>query len=94
MKPKKTNYLNLHALLEAEKHGYFDEELHALLEAEKHGYFDEELELQRSQVSPSGLKTEDYVKEFAKLKAEWDLQREKNLSISVSDVVRKHFHGD
>ena len=78
MKPKKTNYLNLHALLEAERHGYFDEEL----------------ELQRSQVSPSGLKTEDYVKEFAKLKAEWDLQREKDFSISLSDVVRKYFHGD
>lgn len=78
MKPKKTNYLNLHALLEAEEHGYFAEQL----------------ELQRSQVSHSGLKTENYAREFAKLKAERDLQRQNDLSISLSDVVRKYFHGD
>lgn len=78
MKPKKTNYLNLFALLEAEEHGYFAEEL----------------ELQRSQVSHSGLKTEDYAKEFAKVKAKTDQKRQEDLSISLSDVVRKHFHGD
>ena len=44
MKPKKTNYLNLFALLEAEEHGYFAEQL----------------EQQRSQRSRSGIKTEDY----------------------------------
>ena len=78
MKPKKTNYLNLFALLEAEEHGYFAEEL----------------ELQRSQVSHSGLKTEDYAKEFAKVKAKTDQKKQEDLSISLSDVVRKHFHGD
>lgn len=78
MKPKKTNYLNLFALLEAEEHGYFAEEL----------------ELQRSKVSHSGLKTEDYAREFAKVKAKTDQKRQEDLSISLSDVVRKHFHGD
>ena len=78
MKPKKTNYLNLFALLEAEEHGYFAEEV----------------ELQRSQVSHSGLKTEDYAREFAKIKAKTDQKRREDLSISLSDVVRKHFHGD
>ena len=74
MKPQKTNYLNLFALLEAEEHGYFAEQV----------------EQQRSQVSHSGLKTEDYAREFAKVKA----KRREDLSISLSDVVRKHFHGD
>ena len=78
MKPKKTNYLNLFALLEAEEHGYFAEQV----------------ELQRSQVSHSGLRTEDYAREFAKVKAKTDLKRRKDLSISLSDVVRKPFHGD
>lgn len=78
MKPKKTNYLNLFALLEAEEHGYFAEQV----------------EQQRSQVSHSGLKTEDYAREFAKVKAKTDQKRRKDLSISLSDVVRKPFHGD
>ena len=78
MKTKKTNYLNLFALLEAEEHGYFAEQI----------------EQQRSQVSHSGLKTEDYAREFAKVKAKTDQKRRKDLSISLSDVVRKPFHGD
>lgn len=78
MKPKKTNYLNLFALLEAEEHGYFAEQV----------------EQQRFQVSHSGLKTEDYAREFAKVKAKTDQKRRKDLSISLSDVVRKPFHGD
>ena len=78
MNPKKTNYLNLFALLEAEKHGYFAEQL----------------EQQRSQVSHSGLKTEDYAREFAKVKAKTDQKRREDLSISLSDVIRKYFHGD
>lgn len=78
MKPKKTNYLNLFALLEAEEHGYFAEQV----------------EQQRSQRSRSGIKTEDYVREFVKVKAKTDQKRQENLSISLSDVVRKHFHGD
>ena len=78
MNPKKTNYLNLFALLEAEKHGYFAEQL----------------EQQRSQVSRSGLKTEDYAREFAKVKAKTDQKKREDLSISLSDVIRKYFHGD
>ena len=78
MKPKKTNYLNLFALLEAEEHGYFAEQV----------------EQQRSQRSRSGIKTEDYVREFVKVKAKTDQKRQENLSILLSDVVRKHFHGD
>ena len=78
MKPKKTNYLNFFALLEAEEYGYFTEQL----------------EQQRSQRSRSGIKTEDYAREFAKVKAKTDQKRREDLSISLSDVVRKHFHGD
>ena len=78
MKPKKTNYLNLFALLEAEEHGYFAEQV----------------EQQRSQRSRSGIKTEDYVREFVKVKAKTDQKRQEDLSILLSDVVRKHFHGD
>ncbi len=78
MKPQKTNYLNLFALLEAEEHGYFAEQL----------------EQQRSQRSRSGIKTEDYAREFAKVKAKTDQKRREDLSISCSDVVRKYFHGD
>ena len=78
MKPKKTNYLNVFALLEAEEQGYFAEQV----------------EQQRSQRSRSGIRTEDYAREFAKAKAKRDQQRREDLSISLSDVVRKHFHGD
>ena len=76
-KAKKTDYLNLFALIEAARGGYFAEQL----------------ELQRSNRSNSGLKTEDYCIEFCKLK-EKEKARKKNLSISLSDVERKHFHGD
>lgn len=78
MKPKKTNYLNL-----------FD-----LLEAEEHGYFAEQVEQQRSQRSRSGIKTEDYAREFARVKVKTDQKKREDLSISLSDVVRKNFHGD
>ena len=50
--------------------------------------------LQLKEIKAVHARAEDYVKEFAKLKAEWDLQREKDFSISLSDVVRKYFHGD
>lgn len=71
MKPQKTNYLNLFALLEAEEHGYFAEQL----------------EQQRSQRSRSGIKTEDYAREFAKVKAKTDQKRREDLSISCSSCA-------
>ena len=35
-----------------------------------------------------------YAREFAKVKAKTDQKRQEDLSILLSDVVRKHFHGD
>lgn len=78
MKAKKTNYLNLFALLEAERNGYFKEQL----------------ELYRSSRTRSGFKMEDYVRELLKVQEKIDQQRQKDLSISLSDVIRKPFHGD
>lgn len=75
MKAKETDYLNIHALLEAARNGYFKEQL----------------ELQRANKSRSGIKTEDYCREFCKVKA---MQQRDDKTISVSDVERKHFHGD
>lgn len=78
MKAKKTDYLNLFALIEAAEGGYFAEQL----------------ELQRANRSRSGFKTEDYLREFVEVKAERNQRRQEDLSISLSDVQRKHFHGD
>lgn len=71
--PLKTDYLNLSALLEAEKQGCLSEQL----------------ALQRANAGSSGLTTESYALEIAKMK------RERNsVSPAVADTVRKHFHGD
>lgn len=71
--PLKTDYLNLSALLEAEKQGCLSEQL----------------ALQRANAGSSGLTTESYALEIAKMKRE-----RKSVSPAVADTVRKHFHGD
>ena len=71
--PVQTDYLNLSALLKAEKNGYLAEQL----------------ALQRANAGSSGFTTESYVLEIIKMK-----HNKKNVSLSVEDVVRKHFHGD
>ena len=50
--PRKTDYLNLSALLKAERSGYFDEQL----------------ALQRANKGSSGFTTESYVLEIIKMK--------------------------
>lgn len=50
--PRKTDYLNLSALLKAERNGYFDEQL----------------ALQRANKGSSGFTTESYVLEIIKMK--------------------------
>ena len=63
--------------------------LSGLLEAEKEGCLSEQLALQRANAGSSGLTTESYALEIAKMK------RERNfVSPAVADTVRKHFHGD
>lgn len=71
--PVKTDYLNLSALLKAEKNGYLAEQL----------------ALQRANAGSSGFTTESYVLEIIKMN-----RCKKNVSLSVEDVIRKHFHGD
>lgn len=71
--PLKTDYLNLSALLEAEKQGCLSEQL----------------ALQRANAGSSGLTTESYALEIAKMKCERN-----SVSPAVADTVRKHFHGD
>ena len=50
--PRKTDYLNLSALLEAERNGYFEEQL----------------SLQRENAGSSGFTTESYALEIAKMR--------------------------
>lgn len=63
--------------------------LSALFRAEKNGYLAEQLALQRANAGSSGLTTEGYVLEIVKMK-----HSKKTVSLSVEDVIRKHFHGD
>ncbi|MDO5386655.1 MAG: hypothetical protein Q4F75_05225 [Pseudomonadota bacterium] len=65
--PLKTDYLNLSALLEAEKNGRFSEQL----------------ALKRANVESSGLTTESYALEFARME-----RNRKSLSPAVKDTLR------
>lgn len=71
--PLKTDYLNLSALLEAEKKGCLSEQL----------------ALQRANAGSSGLTTESYALEIAKMK-----RKGNPVLPAVADTVRKYFHGD
>ena len=65
------------------------DEAHLRLEAEKKGCLSKQLALQRANAGSSGLTTESYALEIAKMK-----RKGNPVLPAVADTVRKYFHGD